>query len=131
LPQARDDPVGVGYLCTAKPENIGRASHLLFHGSAIFLRPSRGCNTAGGGYRKTQENSVRSHIRSFLWIGVHDRSGKPVCSRFKINEAEEGSPRTTKCEAGFFALADRIIPAHVQLSALFVPADRRRPEPGK
>lgn len=68
LPQARDDPFGIGHLLAAKPEHVGRTSHLLFKGSPIFLGKSRSLNsdTAGKRDRKTQGNSVCSHVRSFL-----------------------------------------------------------------
>ncbi len=38
LPQARDNPVGIGNLVAAQPPHIRRARHLLFPCSAIFLR---------------------------------------------------------------------------------------------
>ncbi len=38
LPQAGHDPVDIRNLITAKPPYVGRAGHLLFPGSAIFLR---------------------------------------------------------------------------------------------
>ena len=100
LLQAGDDPIDVGNLCAAKPENVGRAGHLLFHGSPVLLRKSRRLtdHAPRAGYRKTQENPVRSHIRSFPGIDAHVRSDKPVRSGFKMNEAGEGSRRTTKCE---------------------------------
>jgi hypothetical protein len=70
LPQARDDPVAVRNLFAAKPENIGRASHLLFHGSPIFLRKCRRLNrdAAAGHYRKAHSNLICPHVQSFLRI---------------------------------------------------------------
>jgi hypothetical protein len=50
LPQARNDPVNVGYLLAAEPENIGSAGKLLFKSSPVFFRKSSGSideNTAG------------------------------------------------------------------------------------
>ena len=41
LPQARHDPVDVRNLRAAQPEDVGRAGHLLFQGSPIFLRQTR------------------------------------------------------------------------------------------
>jgi hypothetical protein len=75
---------------------------LLFHCSPVLLRKSRSLtgDAAGGRYTKnrygkTRQNSVRSHIRSFR---VHVQSDKPLPT-IQINEAGEGSRRTTKCEA--------------------------------
>jgi hypothetical protein len=41
LPQARHNPIAVGYLIAAKPENVGGAGELLFNRPAILLRKSR------------------------------------------------------------------------------------------
>ena len=38
LPQARHDPADIRNLIAAQPPDVGRAGHLLFPGSAIFLR---------------------------------------------------------------------------------------------
>ena len=38
LPQARHDPADIRNLIAAEPPDVGRAGHLLFPGSAIFLR---------------------------------------------------------------------------------------------
>src|SRR5437016_11943560 len=44
LPQTSDDSTGVRDLLAAKTPDIGRASHLLFPGSAVFFRGSRTMN---------------------------------------------------------------------------------------
>jgi hypothetical protein len=70
LPKAHDDPVGVRYLFAAKPENVRSAGQLLFQRSPVFLRKSRILNgdAADQPYRKTQNNSVRSHRRPLFRI---------------------------------------------------------------
>jgi hypothetical protein len=104
LPKAHDDPVAVRYLFAAEPENVGGAGQLLFQRSPVFLRKSRILNgdAAGHPYRKTQNNSVRSHVRSFFRIHRACMFGVTNCSTrgLKINGAGEGSHRTTKCEGG-------------------------------
>jgi hypothetical protein len=68
LPQARHDPIAVGYLIAAKPENVRRAGKLLRKGSPILLGKSGILNgdTADGRDRKAQGNWVHSHVRSFF-----------------------------------------------------------------
>jgi hypothetical protein len=72
LPQARHDPIDVGYLFAAKPEYIGGAGHLLFHRSPVLLRSSRILNgdAAADRYRKAQDNSAGSHLLILL-LGIH------------------------------------------------------------
>jgi hypothetical protein len=72
LPQARNDPVAVRNLFAAKPKNIGRAGHLLFHGSPIFLRKYRRLNrdAATRHYRKAHRNPNCPHVQSFPWINL-------------------------------------------------------------
>jgi hypothetical protein len=103
LLQAGDDPIDVGNLCTAEPENVRRAGHLLLHGSPVLLRKSRRLteHATRGGYRKTQENPVRSHIRSFFRIQgacMFDEANQSTKS-FKMNAAGESSCRTIKSES--------------------------------
>jgi hypothetical protein len=69
LPQTRNDPIDVGYLLPAEPEHVRRTSHLLFHGSAVFLR-KRGRfanNAARGRHRKVKQNLVDTHALSSRW----------------------------------------------------------------
>ena len=66
LPQTCHDPVGVRYLIATEPPDVGRAGHLLFPGSAIFLR-GRGTlrgQSAADRCRKAEENPQRSHAGS-------------------------------------------------------------------
>jgi hypothetical protein len=107
LPQARHDSIDVRDLFAAKPEHIGRAGHLLFHRSPVLLR-KRGIlngDAAADRYRNTEDNSAGSHL-PILPLKIHfpvQRGGaKHLASCLKINEAREGSHRTTKCESGAF-----------------------------
>jgi len=68
--QTGHNPVLVGYRSSAQAEYIRRASHLLFHGSAMLL--GQGRRAANGGYRQTNkskrpENLVLSHDSPFLF----------------------------------------------------------------
>jgi hypothetical protein len=62
LPQARHDPANIRDLIAAETPDIGRAGHLLFPGTAIFLR-RRGSDSADSTDRdyKAQDNPLRSH----------------------------------------------------------------------
>jgi hypothetical protein len=109
LPETRNDPVDVRYLFAAKAEYIGRTGHLLFHRSLVLLRKSRILNgdVAADRYRKAQDNSAGSHLPILLLeihfpVNVPRGRGKHLASSLKINEAWEGSRRTTKCESGAF-----------------------------
>ena len=86
--QARDNAIDIRDLIAAQPPHIGRAGHLLFPGSAIFLRPRR-----GGGDREcaSKRYSQHSHAGSFQFqSGAHVPAAHPhqAC---QMNEAAEGS----------------------------------------
>jgi hypothetical protein len=109
LPQARHDSIGVRYQVAAEPEHIGRAGHLLLHRSPILLRKRRMLNgdAAADRYRKAEDNSAGSHLPILplqIHVPVHAprRRRKHLASSSEINEAREGSHRTTKCESGAF-----------------------------
>jgi hypothetical protein len=65
LAQAPDDPVLIRHLRATKPENIGRAGHLLFRRPAMFLRRSGPLNNnkAADRYREALDNPVCCHAR--------------------------------------------------------------------
>src|SRR4029077_3814398 len=70
LAQTGNDPVHVRYLCPPQPKYIGRAGHLLLHGSAILLWKDVSATRGEDLDRnpKAQDNPVRSHVRlSFDW----------------------------------------------------------------
>ena len=76
LSQARRDPIGIRHLGATQPEYVGRAGHLLLQRSTVVVRKSGSLSSdaEGDGYRNAQENSVRSHIPSFLFwepVGAH------------------------------------------------------------
>jgi hypothetical protein len=77
LPETGNDPIGVGYLFAAKPENVGGAGKLLVKRSPILLGESGILNgdAADDRRRKAQGNGVHSHVRSFF-LGL----GWPACS---------------------------------------------------
>ena len=62
LPQAGHDPADIRDLIAAEPPDVGRAGHLLFPGSAIFLR-RRGSDHSCCADRdgKAEDNPLRSH----------------------------------------------------------------------
>jgi hypothetical protein len=64
LAQAPDDPVLIRHLRATKPENIGRAGHLLFRRPAMFLRRSGPLNNnkAADRYREALDNPVCCHL---------------------------------------------------------------------
>ena len=62
-----------GNLVAAQPPHIGRAGHLLFPGSAIFLRRRRACG--GNRQRKREHDPLRSHAGSFLLLRSRRRAG--------------------------------------------------------
>jgi len=64
LAQAPDDPVLIRHLRATKPENIGRAGHLLFRRPAMFLRRSGPLNNnkAAYRYREALDNPVCCHV---------------------------------------------------------------------
>jgi hypothetical protein len=51
-----------------KPENVGGAGKLLFHGSPVLLRESGILHgdAASDRHRKAQSDIVHSHVRSFF-----------------------------------------------------------------
>jgi hypothetical protein len=79
LPQARHDAANIRDLIAAEAPDIGRAGHLLFPGSAIFLREGDvlGGDSATGRYRKAQDKPLQSHDRvlslNFSWRGSSTR----------------------------------------------------------
>jgi hypothetical protein len=91
LPQARHDPIDVGHLGAAQPEDIGRAGHLLLERSPVFIGESgsRNHDAKSDRHSNAQENSVRSHVRSFFSDsgGVLIPSDNLSRSGFKPNEA--------------------------------------------
>jgi len=56
LLQAGNDPVDVRYLGATKPEDVGRAGHLLFHGSPVLLS-SADCVIPGHIHGREPENA--------------------------------------------------------------------------
>ena len=79
LPQTCHDPSDVRYLIATQPPDVGRAGHLLFPGSAIFLcgRGALHGQSAADRCRKAEENPQRSHAGSLSLLGFHWCFGAP------------------------------------------------------
>jgi hypothetical protein len=103
LAQAPDDPVLIRHLRATKPENIGRAGHLLFRRPTMFLRRSGPLNNnkAADRYRETLDNPVCCHVCLPLNFTAHEFHTRPASSS-QMNETQESSRRTKKCESTRF-----------------------------
>src|SRR5262249_17294979 len=89
--QTGDDAADIRNLVAAQSPHIGRAGHLLFPGSTIFLRPRR-----GGGDREcaSKPYPLHSHTGSFqLQSGAHVPAAHShkTAKDCQMNEAAEGS----------------------------------------
>src|SRR5262249_7294439 len=107
--QAGYDAIDIGDGLATQPPYVGRARHLLIHGSAILLRrrgASQGSDAADRD-GKAEKDTLRCHVR-FSYSSIEftifckRAAAKPQpahsLSTCSMIEAEEGSIETTKCE---------------------------------